>query len=380
MSENNRHPGRKRARRNRDPRPSANISRPERNRDHAVLAKLPYRKGWLTDRELELFAELRGELTPEEIGEIKQVDGTLRRPLKRLLALDLTRYWGAPLTKAQRQMLPWFAGLRWVRPLPTDRSLDPVAVARHLLCDQEVPAFLFEPFAHPELYDQGLGWDLVRILGMVTSGRGLEGLREMQNFWTRVPQPVFDRFLETPADVPILEGLTGAFVAEWGGPDWLAKQAYGWTTFRSIAYGLPPVLRVAYDLSVDPLPPEEARKAALERIANFPRFLRGNFGRARRLSIPAVMPKALDGWRSKELHTPEDFDEEEARSSRYTTFYFQDAALGKTSLWSLSRKDQHLTVQVNVARNEASLFATDGSPEAKEVMALWADANGLAFW
>ena len=275
MSRKNPHNGRAHARRNRQPRPSPNANRTARPRDEQVLSALPYRRGHLTDQEFALFRQLRGPLSPGEHEQLAQVADTLRRPLKRLRALDLMRYWGLPLTRAQHRMLPWFAGLAWQQALPSDRSLDAVSLAHHLLGTQDVPAFLFEPFAHPERYSStALHWDLCRLLAAVASGKGLVALRELENFWTWVPPDVFERFLETPVDIPVLEGLIQAFVTGWGGPDWLAKQALTWTSLYSITFDLPPVLRVAHGLCVQPLPPLEAEKSAKTRLATVPAISR----------------------------------------------------------------------------------------------------------
>ena len=89
MSRKNLHNERAHARRNRQSRLSSNAKTAPRTQDEQALSSLSYRKGHLTDEELTLFAELRGQLSPVEASELATVAQTLRRPFKRLRALDL---------------------------------------------------------------------------------------------------------------------------------------------------------------------------------------------------------------------------------------------------------------------------------------------------
>ncbi len=380
MSRNNQYNERTHARRSRHARPNANANRPERSRDERVLASLPYRKGHLTDQELTLFAELRGDLSPMECEQLGRVAGTLRRPFKRLRALDLMRHWGLPLTRARHRMLPWFAGLTWHRPLPNNSAMQPVVLARHLLCSQDVPEFLMEPFAHPEPHaSASLQWELCRILATVGSGGGLVQLREINNFWTWVPPGVFERFVETPPGVPVLEGLIHAFVQSWGGPIWLAQQAYSWTSIRSLEYGLPPVLQVVHGLCQQSLSQEQVEQVGKTRLGAVPKYSR-LFGESRKLPIPNSMPVELAEWHSYELRTPEDFEAEDARADRMVSYSFQEAQRGEVSFWSLRREDQCITVRVDVSRMRAWQIGTyrrPRDPEEGRVLGLWARANGL---
>ncbi len=382
MSRKNLHNERAHARRNRQSRLSSNAKTAPRTQDEQALSSLSYRKGHLTDEELTLFAELRGQLSPVEASELATVAQTLRRPFKRLRALDLMRYWGVPLTNAQRRMLPWLAGLNWHRSLPDNPGLSHAALAAHLLCKQDFPAFLLEPFAYPEGYpSETLHWDLCRLLATVGSGGGLVELRQIEKFWSWVPSDVFERFLETPPDVPVLLGLIDAFVTSWGGPDWLAEQAYTWFAVRSLNYGLPPVLRVVHELCVQPLSPELARQAALTRFSELPRYSK-LFGPVSKLEIPDVMPVELRDWQCCELLTPDDFEAEDKRSDRYLKFYFQDAQQGKSSFWTLHCEDQTIVVKVDVSHRRASLYSSHRrGPDCdeKRVVAVWAQANGLKF-
>ncbi|MFT6821361.1 MAG: hypothetical protein ACJATT_005191 [Myxococcota bacterium] len=374
MSKNSQSNGRTHAR---HPRPSHHASRPK---DEQVLAALPYRKGHLTDQELVLFGELRGELSPEEKGEVARVAPTLRQPLKRLRALDLIRYWGTPLTNEQHRMLPWFAGLAWQRPLPRKTGLASVPLAHHLLCSHDVPAFLMEPFAHPCRYrSDALHWELCRLLATLGKGGGLTELRGLKNFWTWVPQDVFERFSGTPPDTPVMEGLIDAFVQSWEGPEWLAKQASTWMTLWSFSFDVPQVLRVVHGLCVEPLPEEQTRAVAESRLAALPR-LSTNFGHTRKLPIPNVMPTGLEDWTSHELRTPDDFEAEELRNRTRVTYRFQEAQRGQLSYWSLQRGDQCITVKVNVSRMRAwqiAPYSRPEDPEEERVLSLWALANGM---
>ncbi|MFT7580992.1 MAG: hypothetical protein ACI9MR_002666 [Myxococcota bacterium] len=375
----------------RQARPSPNSQRPEVHRDGDTLRALPYKRGHLTDEELTLFAQLRGPVTAQERAALKRVAETLRRPPKRLKALDLMRYWGVPLSPEQRVMLPWFAGLKWHRPLPgRDHAtkLDAKALARHLLCIAPTPDFLFEPFAHPmsdrQPYDQ---WPLCRVLGVVGGGGGLDQLRELDMFWTWVEPEVFQHFLATPDGVSVLRALIAAFVSAWSGPPWLSELAVHWQPIHALYSDLYPFLRVAYGLCRNPRPLEEADAAAHEELARIPRNgCRDCFGESKPLPIPNAIPVGLTGWHAHELRTPADFEDEDAATSRIATRYFRHAHRGEMSLWSLRREGRpRLTVRIEIgargtARMRASLLhGYEGRPsdDDRDVMTRWAHANGI---
>lgn len=294
------------------------------------------------------------------------------------------RYWGTPLCDEHRVILPRLAGLTWQRPLPARPALPLPALARHLLCSQDVPAFLLEPFTHPERYSGSpLHWQLCRLLATVGSGGGLKKLGELNKFWTWVPPDVFARFLATPDHVPVIQGLIDAFVHLWGGPDWLAEQAYSWTPVVSLAWDLPSVLRVTSELCIRPLPQEDARRYAMKRLPELPRLSR-LFGLTQPLEVPGAMPSELGDWTSHELRTPDDFEAEEARADSLLTYRFQDAQKGRISLWTLRRNEQVVVVQVDVPSMRAWQVrpyrrgpVTAPDAEEQRVVALWAEANGL---
>ncbi len=370
---------RARVRRDRAPRPSPNAERQVRSRDETALASLKYRKGHLTDAELAILAKLRGPLTEGEQLVLARAARTLRRPEKRLKALDLMRRWGEPLTLDQERMLPWFAGLTWHRPLAAAPSLAAVDLARHLLCLVDVPEFLLEPFAHPDRYKVGVHWDLCRLLAAVGAGHGLGKLGEIDAFWTWVPDPVFTDFLETPAGVPVVEGLIRAFVCHWDGPEWLARQAFTWTRMVSMSWDLPPVLRVAQERCLDPLPPRETQEVALARLVVV-RNQRRNFGTAPAFPLPGVVPPELAGWSCHPLRTPSDFEAEDLGNDGHTSWSFHDALRGRVSVWSLRREDRRITLWIDVQTLRFRYTRTtprEGDVADAQVVTVWARANGL---
>ena len=362
------HPHRS-APRPRAPRPAP--PRTPRTADEAALRTLSYRRGHLTDAELDVFADLRGPLSTAEVEALKAVSTTLRRPYKRLRALDLIRYLGAPLTPGQAVRLPWFAGLTPDRPLP-DTLLPPVALARHLFAAEHVPAFLFEPFADPYRYRPSVAWDLVRVFGMVANGRGLDGLRELDPSWLYVHPAVFEGFLATPPGVPVVQALALAFLRAWRGDPALVDDILGWEPLKNWRYGVPRLLRVAHSLCRDPVPPEGRDRAIRERLAALPMFFQG-FGEAWPLDIPG---DGFDGWRATECRTVEDFHAVSPWSSRP----FAGAALGRSSLWVLRRGDAEVYVVVDVATGGVEPFAPprEPDPERSALLAGWARANGLS--
>lgn len=357
--------------RNRQSRRSKPV-RSQNSPDVARLGSLSYRKGHLTEHEIEIFAELRGELTRQEKTRLKQVSQTLRRPYKRLRALDMLRYWGQPLTRSQRRMLPWFAGLSWHRPLP-DQALSPTALARHLLCEHPTPTFLFEPFEHPErFYEEHLGWRLCRLLATVAQGRGLAGIRELDSFWNTVPPSVFARFLQTPDDVPVLRGLLVAFVAEWEGPPWLGEDACGWIPIKSM-HDMSRLIRMVDEFCDDPLPREQTFTTALQRLEPVPAH-RLMYGESQPLGIADGMPPELEGWQSHELRTHTEFH---AVGLQY---YFQSARLGEISVWLLRKQGGPvLALRINVSMRQVELLGSrrGQDAEAQQVVALWAAAHDL---
>ena len=381
MSKKNRLNSAASTRHSRAPRPHPNAEHSDPSGDERRLASLGYQKGHLTPEELALFGELRGLVSKEEVRELKAVSRTLRRPLKRLRALDLLRFWGAPLTQERRRMLPWLAGLQWHRELPQDRSMPTVSLARHLLEVHPAPSFLLEPFARPdlELGDRVI-WELCRLYATVASGEGLAKLREIQPFWDHLTGPVFERFLESPPGTPVLEALVDAHVKHWGGPEWLASEALSWTQLRSLRFGLPPILRVVYELCVDPVPRAEARSVALARLEVL-NERPPMFGETVALSIPNVLPPEIDGWEVCELRTPADFEAADAVMGRSVHRYFNRACRGELSIWWFHREERAMIAQVDPERMHMPRYFWSSDEErdgvGRKALRAWAEANGL---
>lgn len=382
MSRRSHSPGRTSVR---HPRPSANRQRPERSADSLALARLPYAKGHLTELELDIFAALRGGLSEVEVAALDQVARTLRRPTKRLRALDLMRYWGHPLSADQQRMMPWLAGLGWHRPLPQrGEPLPPSELARHLVCVVPVPDFLLEPFVHPSRgWFPDVQWSLCRLLGVLGRGEGLDALREIEPFWGWVPRPVFEDFLQTPPHLSVLEGLIAAFVRAWSGPDWLPAQAVQWTRMHSLRFGLPPVLRVVQEISRAPIPEEEAPPVARERLKQLDHrsAIRCLFGVVAASGIRGRMPAELAGWRGQELRWPESFEALDEATGGALSYGFHDALRGRVAFWTLRNEGRHpLILRVDLERGVVrGLGLSNGArdPEGADVAARWAQANGL---
>ena len=382
MSKNNRTSGRDRVRHRRTARQPGAPQPTERTREERVLGQLPYRKGHLTEQELACFATLRGELTAEEQHELHRVAKTLRRVTKRLRALDLILRWGAPLSPQQRLVLPLLAGLAWTRPLPATPLKSVAELAQHLVFQVDAPRFLLHPFTHPEHYPRGtLAWEMARIAGVVGSGDGLTKLRELENFWTWVPERVFASFLHTPEGTPVGQGLVAAFVADWGGPDWVADVVYrtALRPHRGIRYGLPLILRTAQALCSRGVDRDDAEAEAARLFSQLPDFTT-LFGRVPPLGITSRFPDSLNDWRARELLTPEDFERGEGQTRRHLTLHFQDALEQRISLWELSGEGR--TVFVQIDRDTRRAWHFDGvyrepDEQAERVIAPWAQASGL---
>lgn len=187
-----------------------------------ALTSLP--RGPITDREIGLLGALRGPVTAREEAVLRapQLE-VLRDPARRVRVLDLLRLPGALLRfEVHPSVLPLLAGIAWVRP-PVDLVVteDLAELARHLLCVRPVPAFLCEPFEHPERYFPGARWWLARLLAAFGGGADLDGLREGGLLPGCLTHGMFRTFLRSADGTPVMIALRQAQVAAFDGPPWL---------------------------------------------------------------------------------------------------------------------------------------------------------------